>query len=116
MILCLTAIVLGGIAAFYVPFVVPLTLSKYIAIGILGALDSVFGGISASLQKNFNIKVFISGFFANAALAVALTYAGDKLALDLYLVAIIVFGTRMFQNFAVIRRFLLSNKSSWKKE
>ena len=110
MIISLIAFILGAIAAYFIPYVIPTAFSKYIAIGILGALDSVFGGVSASLQKNFNLKVFITGFFANALLAVALTYTGDKLGLDLYIVAIIVFGTRMFQNFAVIRRFLLVSK------
>jgi len=110
MIISLLAFALGAATAFFIPYVIPSAFSKYIAIGILGALDSVFGGVSASLQKNFNLKVFITGFFANALLAVALTYTGEQLGLDLYLVAVIVFGTRLFQNFAVIRRFFIVNK------
>jgi small basic protein len=33
---------------------------------------------------------------------------GEKLGVDLYLAAILVFGNRMFLNFAIIRRYLLN--------
>ena len=39
-----------------------------------------------------------------------LTWLGQKLGLPLYLAAVLVFGTRMFQNFAEIRRELLTSK------
>ena len=44
------------------------------------------------------------------AIAVFLTWLGQKLGLPLYLAAVLVFGTRMFQNFAEIRRELLTSK------
>lgn len=107
-IFCIIAFLLGALIAVYVPFVVSTAFSRYIAIGILGALDSVFGGVCANLQKNFNLQVFLSGFFGNALLAALLTYIGDRLDLDIYLAAVLVFGTRLFQNFAIIRRFLIT--------
>ena len=107
MLLSVIAFLLGALAAIYAPVLIPTYLSKYIAIGILAALDSVFGGICANLQKNFNLKIFLSGFFGNTLLAVLLTFIGDKLDLDIYLAAVIVFGTRLFQNFAIIRRFMM---------
>ena len=54
--------------------------------------------------------MFLSGTIGNAAIAVFLTWLGQKLGLPLYLAAVLVFGTRMFQNFAEIRRELLTSK------
>ncbi|MCG8500604.1 MAG: small basic family protein [Firmicutes bacterium] len=101
-------LLVGVIIGILVPYHIPTQYSPYIAIAILAALDSVFGGITASFQGKFNIKMFISGFFGNAILAAMLTYIGKKLDVDIYLAAIIVFGTRLFHNFAIIRRFLLN--------
>ena len=75
--------------------------------GIIAALDSVFGGISSVLKGNFDIKIFISGFFGNAILSMLLTYLGEKLNVDIYLAAIIVFVGRMFTNLSIIRRYFL---------
>ena len=82
--------------------------SKYLAIAVLACLDSVFGGVAGFVEGKFDKDIFVSGFFGNALLAVVLTYMGEKLNLDLYLVAILVFGNRMFTNFAIIRRYLLN--------
>ena len=43
----------------------------------------------------------------NTTVAVLLTFIGDRLGLDLYLVALITFGLRIFQNVALIRRHFL---------
>jgi small basic protein len=77
------------------------------AIGILAGLDSVFGGIASAINNNFKIKIFTTGFFGNSIIAVGLIYLGSLLNVDLSIAAIVVFGTRIFQNFAIIRRFLL---------
>jgi len=66
------------------------------------------GGASSMLRKCFDIRVFISGFFGNTVLALGLTFLGRKLDVDLFLVAVIVLGTRLFNNFSVIRRHYLS--------
>ena len=83
------------------------TYSGYLAIAIIAALDSVFGGIASTLNKNFDLKVFVSGFFGNAILSILLTYLGQKLNVDIYLAAIVVFVGRMFNNLAIIRRYYL---------
>lgn len=101
-------LLVGIIFGLLVPYHIPSQYSAYLAIAILAALDSVFGGITASLQKTFNMKIFITGFFANSLLAAVLTFIGKKLDVDIHLSAIVVFGTRLFQNFAIIRRFLLN--------
>ena len=73
----------------------------------MAAIDSVFGGISSVLKKNFDMKIFVSGFFGNAILSILLTYLGQKLNVDIYLAAIIVFVGRIFTNLAIIRRYYI---------
>ena len=101
-------LLIGAVVGYFTNLHVTTQYSQYMAVAILAALDSVFGGIASNMQKKFNINIFISGFFGNALLAALLTFIGKQLDVDLYLAAIIVFGTRLFQNFAFIRRFLLN--------
>ncbi len=89
--------------------------SSYLSIAVLASLDALVGGIRAHLQQVYDDKIFISGFFFNLLLAVALAFLGVHLGVDLYLAAIFAFGVRLFQNIAVIRRILLTkwtNKKS----
>ena len=81
--------------------------SDYLAISIVAALDSVFGGITATLKNNFDFKIFVTGFFGNAILSILLAFLGNKLNVDIYLAAIVVFVGRMFNNLTIIRRFYL---------
>ena len=77
------------------------------AVAILAALDSVLGAVRAELDGVYDNRIFISGFLVNAIVAVLLTFIGDRLGLDLYLVALITFGLRIFDNVALIRRHFL---------
>lgn len=85
----------------------PAKLSPYISVAIFACIDSIFGAIRASLNKDFRTDIFVSGFFGNAFLAAGMVYLGDKLGLPVYIAAIIVFGQRIFNNFASIRRVLM---------
>lgn len=67
----------------------------------------MFGGITSIVKKNFDVKIFVSGFFGNAILSMLLTYLGQKLNVDIYLAAIIVFVGRMFTNLSIIRRYFI---------
>jgi small basic protein len=91
---------------------IPEKFSPYMSVAILACLDSVFGAIRAALSKNFRADIFISGFFGNAVLAAALAYLGDKMGVPIYLAAVIVFGGRVFDNFAIIRRLILEKAKS----
>lgn len=91
---------------------IPSKFSPYISVAVLACLDSVFGAIRASLAKNFQTDIFISGFFGNAALAAGLAYLGDKMGVPIYIAAVVVFGGRIFDNFAIIRRLLLEKAKS----
>ena len=88
----------------------------YLAIAIIAALDSVFGGITSVLKGKFDIKIFTSGFFGNAILSIILTWLGIKLNVDIYLAAIVVFVGRMFTNLAIIRRYYIEQWSKKKGE
>ena len=111
----LAAIILGCIVGALIGINMPMisyTYSGYLAIAIIAALDSVFGGIASTLNKNFDLKIFVSGFFGNAILSILLTYLGQKLNVDIYLAAIVVFVGRMFNNLAIIRRHYLDKWSN----
>ena len=96
--------ILGAIVGLNSP-IISYTYSSYLAIAIIAALDSVFGGIASVINKKFDMKIFISGFFGNAILAILLTVLGEKLNVDIYLAAIVVFVWRMFLNLGIIRRY-----------
>lgn len=98
--------ILGAIIGVYSP-VISYTYSSYLSIAIIAALDTVFGGLASLAKKNFDLKIFLSGFFGNSILSIALTYLGNKLNVDIYLAAIVVFVGRMFTNLAILRRYYL---------
>ena len=108
-VLITVGVLIGGIVGLFAPITVPAEYSHYMAIALLGAMDSFFGGVNAMLRNKFRLRIFLSGFFGNALIACFLTFIGDRLDLDLFLAAVVVFGTRLFQNFADLRRFLLTN-------
>ncbi|MFB5191594.1 small basic family protein [Alicyclobacillus fastidiosus] len=97
---------------------VPVAFSSYLSIAILAALDTVLGGIRASLEKSFDGAVFLTGFFTNTLVAALLAYIGNQLGVDLYLAAVVAFGVRLFNNIAAIRRgvFLLLRQRKLNRE
>ena len=114
--------IIGALIGINAPMI-PYTYSTFLAIAVVAALDSVFGGITSVLKKNFDLTIFISGFFCNSILSRALTYLGQKLNIDIYLAALVVFVGRMFTNLTIIRRYYIDlwrekskNKTIKKKE
>jgi small basic protein len=100
-------LLVGLVLGFQLPVMLPLVYTKYMSIAVLAALDSVFGGIRAYMEDSFDYLIFTSGFFVNMLLAAGLAYMGDRLGVELYLAAVIVFGVRLFNNLGIIRRYLL---------
>ncbi|MGC9332751.1 MAG: small basic family protein [Anaerolineae bacterium] len=90
---------------------VPAEYSRYTAMAILAALDSILGAVRAEMEGHFDNRIFVSGFFANIILASALTLLGDRLGVELYIAAIVAFGVRTFNNLAIIRRQLIQQFS-----
>jgi len=106
-ILTLFCLLIGLFIGFQMPILLPVAMVKYMSIGVLAALGSVLGGIRAYMEDAFDNTIFISGFIVNSLLAAGFAYLGDRLGLELYLAAVVVFGVRLFQNLGIIRRYLL---------
>ena len=100
-------LVIGIIAGIYCPFSIPPEYARLLAVAVMAGLDAVLGGIRASMASNYDTDVFLSGFFINGLLGAFLCYAGNMIGIDLYMVAILIFGMRIFQNIGVIRRLYM---------
>ncbi|UOQ47956.1 small basic family protein [Gracilibacillus caseinilyticus] len=109
-------LIIGLILGFMTNVSIPQAYSNYLSIAVLAALDTLFGGIRAQLDRKFDQQVFITGFFFNVSLAAFLAFIGVQLGIDLYLAAIFAFGVRLFQNLAIIRRLLLNKYDEYKQQ
>ena len=116
MLLPIIGLIIGALVGLTVNFYIPPTYSVYMAMAILAGLDSVFGALVSLLKDNFKLGMFVTGFFGNALIAVALTFIGNSLGMDFSLAAIVVFGTRLFNNFAAIRRISITNRINKKEK
>ena len=83
----LIGLVAGLLIGAFFPWTIPAQWSLYVAAGLLAALDSALGGFRARVKGEFKLGVFLSGTIGNAAIAVFLTWLGQKLGLPLYLAA-----------------------------
>lgn len=92
---------------------VPASFAPYFAIACIAGLDTVCGGIRTGLEGKFHNDVFLTGFFSNTLIAFFLAWLGDQIGVNLFLVAALVLGMRVFNNLSLIRRFLLTR---WQDE
>lgn len=106
MIAVTVAVLLGILAGLFVPYNLSSETLPYVAVGIIAAMDTVFGGIWANMNRRFKVGMFISGLISNALLAIAFIFMGNKLGIDLSLAVVVVFGVRIFNNLSSIRRYL----------
>ena len=106
--LALAGLVVGLLIGMVFSLTIPADYSRYTAMAILAALDSILGALRAEMASEFDHQIFLSGFFANIVLAGALTFLGDRLGVELYIAAVVAFGVRSFNNLAIIRRQLLA--------
>ena len=77
-------LLLGLILGVYCPFRVPPEYARLLAVAVMAGMDAVLGGVRAFL-----------------------CYAGNLIGIDLYLVAVLIFGMRIFQNLGIIRRLYM---------
>lgn len=115
MLLPVVALLIGFVLGQFTTLNIPAALAPYISVALLAALDSVLGGVRATLEGKFDDLIFFSGLFSNALLAGALAFLGDKLGINLYMAAIFAFGVRLFQNLALIRRIIVDRWFRQKK-
>lgn len=93
-----------GIAALAVGIVlglvfhpgVPEVIQPYLPIAVVAALDAVFGGLRAYLERIFDPKVFVVSFVFNVLVAALIVYVGDQLGVGTQLstAIIVVLGIR----------------------
>jgi len=102
------ALFLGFLAGEVLDFTLPRAYAPYMSVAILASIDSTLGGINGVLERKYDGAILITGFFINGTVAAFLVFIGDWIGVDLYYVAVFVFGVRIFQNLAMIRRSFVS--------
>ena len=87
---------------------VPAELQPYLPIAVVAALDALFGGVRAWLERIFDDKVFVVSFISNVLIAALIVYLGDQLGVGSQLSTgvVVVLGIRIFTNMAAIRRHI----------
>jgi small basic protein len=106
-LLPIAGLLIGIILGLVLKIPVPPAYVRYLGIAVLAALDSSFGGLRASLEKTFEDRLFVTGFFSNTLMAAFIVYVGDQLGIsELYLAAVVAFGVRLFRNLGIIRRYI----------
>lgn len=105
--IALLALLLGiGVGLILEP-TLPATLSPFLPVVVVAALDTVLAGLLARLEGGYQEGEFVVAFLTNSLLAVFVVWIGDRLgAPDLEIGVIVVFGIRMFQSLAGIRRYV----------
>jgi small basic protein len=102
------ALVAGIVLGLILRPTVPGWLEPYLPIAVVAALDAVFGGVRARLDRIFDAKVFVVSFISNVLVAALIVFLGDKLGVgsQLSTAVVVVLGIRIFGNAAAIRRHL----------
>ena len=104
----IAALVVGIVLGLVVHPNVPEVIQPYLPIAVVAALDAVFGGLRAYLERIFDPKVFVVSFVFNVLVAALIVYVGDQLGVGTQLstAIIVVLGIRIFGNAAALRRRL----------
>jgi small basic protein len=105
-VFALIGLIVGALVALVLRPTVPADMTRYVAMGVVAAVDASFGGVRAYVEHTFNDRVFVLAFVSNAVVAAGLVWLGDQLAVDLTTAVAVVFGIRIFQNLAALRRRL----------
>ena len=106
--IALLALLVGAAVGLILRPTVPAVLGPYLPVAVVAALDALFGGVRARLDGTFSDRIFLISFMSNVVLAVFLVFLGDQLNVGdaLETAVIVVFGVRIFQNLASVRRHL----------
>jgi small basic protein len=106
-VIALIGLLVGVALGLLLQPTLPAGLAPYLPVVVLAALDTVLSGVRARFEGGYNEGEFIVEFLSNALLAAFVVWIGDRLgAPDLSIGIVIVFGVRMFQSLAAIRRYL----------
>jgi small basic protein len=104
--IALVALIAGILVGLILEPELPAGLAPYLPVVVVAALDVVLEGIRDRLEGGYHEGELLVAFLANSVLAAFVVWLGDRLgAPDLSVGIIIVFGVRMFQSLAAIRRY-----------
>jgi small basic protein len=103
------AVVVGFVAVYLFQVHIPGQLTGYVGVALVAGFDSIIGAIHSSIEGKFNDRIFVTGFFTNAAIAAALVFLGNSLKIQYVALAIMVaLFIRIFNNLGFVRRFLVA--------
>ena len=114
-VLALLGFAAGAAIGWFSDIYVSHSVSYYAVAVILAVSDSVLGAIKSYIDKAFKFKEFIIGSILNVFAVILFIFAGSKLGIDLYMVAEIVFGIKIFEKISKIRTLLLNKSQSCDK-
>lgn len=88
--------------------IVPVWLEPYLPIAIVAAIDAVFGGFRALIERRFDERIFVVSFLSNVLIASFLVFLGDQLGVGAQMSTgvVVVLAMRIFANAAAVRRIL----------
>lgn len=88
--------------------VVPIWIEPYLPIAIVAAIDAVFGGFRAMIERRFDERIFVVSFLSNVLIASFLVFLGDQLGVGAQMSTgvVVVLAMRIFANAAAVRRIL----------
>lgn len=103
------AVVVGFFAVYVFRVQIPGNYTEYIGVAVVAGFDSIIGAIHSSIEGKFNDRIFVTGFFTNAAVAALLLYLGNSLRIQYVATAILVaLFIRIFNNLGFVRRYLVA--------
>jgi small basic protein len=107
-VIAVLGLILGVVVGLWLQPTVPTELQPYLPIAVVAALDALFGGLRAKLDKIFDDRVFVVSFLSNVVVAALIVFLGDQLGVGTQLSTgvVVVLGIRIFSNAAAIRRHL----------
>ena len=75
----IAALAIGIVLGLVFHPAVPEVVQPYLPIAVVAAMDAVFGGLRAYLERIFDPKVFVISFVFNVFVAALIVYVGDQL-------------------------------------
>lgn len=109
MLYALAGIVIGFAAGWYFPLYLPFEYARLLSVSLMAALDTVLAVCAPAWKANMIMPYLLQAFY-QCCFGSVLCYSSILLGIDLYLVAILIFGMRIFNNLAAIRHLFLKNK------
>ena len=114
MLLPIIGIFLGILLGVIFGGTVSVVVAEYLSVIAIVALDSLLEGGKKYLDDTFKSEYLLYTFIATALLSCLLVFFGHRVGLDIYLVAIVALGIRIFQNLNKIIALLIARKSNKK--